>query len=100
VGRWQLRSTTDFKLEFATILAVAAPATSDQPYPDGTLEPAVYDALREGYDFVQEREPFVLRASSPGCSFTGKRTFSTLRPLAMVVTQKDTRTRWEPECSQ
>lgn len=60
-GEWQLRSLTDFKLEFATILAVGGTCNfSDQPYPDGTLEPAVYDALREGYDFVQKREPFVL----------------------------------------
>lgn len=60
-GEWQLRSTTDFKLEFATILAVGGTCNfADQPYPDGTLEPAVYDALREGYDFVREREPFVL----------------------------------------
>ena len=60
-GEWQLRSTTDFQLEFATILAVGGTCYfADQPYPDGTLEPAVYEALREGYDFVKEREPFVL----------------------------------------
>ena len=60
-GEWQLRSTTDFKLEFATILAVGGTCNfADQPYPDGALEPAVYDALHECYDFVQEREPFVL----------------------------------------
>jgi hypothetical protein len=59
-GEWQLRSTTDFMLEFATILAVGGVCFfADQPYPDGSLEPAVYESLRQGYDFVAQREPFV-----------------------------------------
>jgi len=59
-GEWQLRSTTDFMLEFATILAVGGRCFfADQPYPDGTLEPDVYQRLRQGYEFVAQREPFV-----------------------------------------
>ena len=62
-GEWQMRSTTDFELEFATILAVGGRCFfADQPYPDGTLEPAVYAELRRGYDFVAQREPFVAGA--------------------------------------
>lgn len=60
-GEWQLRSTTDLKLEFAAILTAGGTCNfADQPYPDGTLEPAAYDALREAYTFVQEREQFTL----------------------------------------
>jgi hypothetical protein len=63
-GEWQLRSTTDFKLEFATKLAVGATCFfADQPYHDGTLEPDVYARLGEGYDFVRVREPFVQGAA-------------------------------------
>jgi hypothetical protein len=59
-GEWQVRSATDFKLEFATLLAVGATCFfADQPYPDGSLEPVVYEKLREAYDFVARREPFV-----------------------------------------
>lgn len=59
-GEWQLRSTTDFMLEFATILAVGGHCFfADQPYPDGTLEPAIYTRLRQAYDFVAQREPFL-----------------------------------------
>ena len=51
-GEWQLRSTTDFELEFATILAVGGRCFfADQPYPDGTLEPAVYEELRQAHEF-------------------------------------------------
>jgi hypothetical protein len=59
-GEWQARATLDFKLEFATKLAVGASCFfADQPYPDGTLEAEVYDQLREAYTFVRAREPFV-----------------------------------------
>lgn len=59
-GEWQLRSTTDFMLEFATILAVGGRCFfADQPYPDGRLEPAVYERLQQAYQFVAQREPFV-----------------------------------------
>jgi len=59
-GEWQLRSTLDFKLEFATKLAVGASCFfADQPYPDGTLESEVYTRLGEAYDFVKAREAFV-----------------------------------------
>lgn len=62
-GEWQLRATTDFKLEFATKLAVGASCYfADQPYPDGSLEPDVYARLAEAYDFVRQREPFALGA--------------------------------------
>lgn len=58
-GEWQMRSTTDFKLEFATILSVGGRCFfSDQPYPDGSLEPDVYPELADGYNFVRQREPF------------------------------------------
>jgi hypothetical protein len=59
-GEWQLRSTIDFKLEFATLLATGSMCFfADQPYPDGSLEPAVYERLREAYDFVARREAYV-----------------------------------------
>ncbi len=59
-GEWQLRSPVDFKLEFATILAVGGRCFfADQPYPDGTLENAVYRSLTDGYTFVAEREDLV-----------------------------------------
>jgi hypothetical protein len=63
-GEWQLRSTTDFKLEFATKLSVGATCFfADQPYPDGTLEPEVYARLREAYEFVRLRETFTIGAT-------------------------------------
>jgi len=56
-GEWTIRETTDFKVEFATILAIGARCFfADQPWPDGTLEPEVYRRLLEGYDFVQSKE--------------------------------------------
>ncbi|MCO6450978.1 MAG: beta-galactosidase trimerization domain-containing protein [Caldilineales bacterium] len=59
-GEWQLRSSTDLLLEFATILAVGGRCFfADQPYPAGDLEPEVYRRLRPAYDFVRQREPFV-----------------------------------------
>lgn len=62
-GEWQMRSTTDFELEFATILAVGGRCFfADQPYPDGTLEPAVFAELQRAYDFVAQREPYVRHA--------------------------------------
>jgi hypothetical protein len=62
-GEWQLRSNTDFKLEFATILTVGGTCYfADQPYPDGTLEPEVYCRLAEAYAFVKEREAYALGA--------------------------------------
>lgn len=62
-GEWQMRSLTDFKLEFATILAVSGRCNfADQPYADGRIEPEVYRRLRCAYDFVQAREPFVQNA--------------------------------------
>lgn len=62
-GEWQLRSTTDFLLEFATILAVGGTCFfADQPYPDGSLEPEIYDRLKGAYDFVAQRQPFVTGA--------------------------------------
>jgi hypothetical protein len=62
-GEWQLRSTTDFKLEFATILTVGGSCFfADQPYPDGTLEPEVYCRLADAYNFVRAREAFAIGA--------------------------------------
>ncbi|MFC3748236.1 beta-galactosidase trimerization domain-containing protein [Paenibacillus sp. GCM10012306] len=58
-GEWQIRPTTDWKLEMATILAVGARGFfADQPYPDGRLEPAVYRELGAVHEFMQEREPY------------------------------------------
>jgi Hypothetical glycosyl hydrolase 6/Beta-galactosidase trimerisation domain len=58
-GEWQMRSTTDFKLEFATLLSVSGTCFfADQPYPDGSLEPDVYPRLADAYTFVKQREPF------------------------------------------
>lgn len=60
-GEWQMRAPTDWKLESATMMAVGARCFfADQPYPDGTLEPAVYDDLKEVFQFVQERERHTL----------------------------------------
>jgi len=82
VGEWQLRSNDRLQARVRNDLAVGGTCNfSDQPYPDGTLEPAVYDALREGYDSFRSGAICSGEQSSPGCSFTGKRTFSTLRPL-------------------
>ncbi|MCP4164397.1 MAG: hypothetical protein GY759_00710 [Chloroflexi bacterium] len=59
-GEWRLRPTADFLLEFATILAVGGHCFfADQPYPDGTLEPEVYRQLKQGYEFVSQRQDFV-----------------------------------------
>jgi hypothetical protein len=58
-GEWQMRSTTDWKLEMATILAVGARGFfADQPYPDGRLESAVYKELGVVHEFMKEREPY------------------------------------------
>ncbi|TVY02185.1 alpha-L-fucosidase [Cohnella terricola] len=58
-GEWQMRSPTDWKLEMATKLAVGAKCFfADNPYVDGSLEPAVYKDLKDVYAFVQERETY------------------------------------------
>lgn len=63
-GEWQLRSTNDFKLEFATILSVGGSCFfADQPYVDGTLEPEVYCRLADAYNFVKEREGYAIGAT-------------------------------------
>lgn len=57
-GEWQTRSPTDWRLEFATILANGGRCFfADQPYADGSLEPEVYRQLKPCYDFVKLREP-------------------------------------------
>ncbi len=62
-GEWQMRAVTDWKLEFATILANGGCCfIADQPYPDGSLEPSVYKSLKKSYQFVQQLEPVCLRA--------------------------------------
>lgn len=59
-SEWQLRSGTDFLLEFATILAVGGTCFfADQPYTDGSLEPAIYEELRKDFEWVRQREPWV-----------------------------------------
>lgn len=56
-GEWHIRETTDFKLECATIISNQGRCfIADQPWPDGTLEPAVYARVKETYDFVKARE--------------------------------------------
>lgn len=56
-GEWQTRSTKDWQLEFATILANGGKCFfADNPQPDGSLEPRVFELLKEGYDFVKARE--------------------------------------------
>nr|WP_272915039.1 alpha-L-fucosidase [Paenibacillus dendrobii] len=63
-GEWQMRSHTDWKLEMATVLAVGARGFfADQPYPDGRLEPAVYQELSKVNEFVKERETFSVGAA-------------------------------------
>ncbi|TVY02974.1 beta-galactosidase trimerization domain-containing protein [Cohnella terricola] len=59
-GEWQCRPLLDWKLEAATMISVGARCVfADQPYPNGLVEPRVYEDLREVYSFVEEREPFV-----------------------------------------
>ena len=49
-GEWQVRAATDWRLEIATVVAVGgAPFFADQPYPQGTLEPAIYRQLAPIY---------------------------------------------------
>lgn len=62
-GEWQTRSVTDWQLEFATILANGGKCFfADNPYPDGTLEPRVYELLKASHEFVKAREPVCLGA--------------------------------------
>jgi len=56
-GEWHLRETTDFKIECSTILANGGRCfIADQPWPDGTLEAAVYQRVKETYEFIKPRE--------------------------------------------
>ena len=56
-GEWTLRETTDFKMECSTTIANGGRCfIADQPWPDGTLEPAVYERVKETYDYIRPRE--------------------------------------------
>ncbi len=58
-GDWTLRPTIGLQMECAMALANGLRCfLSDFPYPDGTQEPAVFDAIRETYAFVKEREEY------------------------------------------
>ena len=59
-GEWQLRETVDFKMECATILSNGGACfIADQPWPDGTLEPAVYERIRDTYQYIEGiEEPY------------------------------------------
>ena len=62
-GEWQTRSAVDWQLEFATILANGGRCFfADNPYADGSLEPAVYRQLKPCYDFVKRLEPLCREA--------------------------------------
>lgn len=64
-GEWQMRPATDWKLEFATMMSIGARCFfADQPYPDGTIEPAVYQDLQPAYEFVKQREIHTVHASA------------------------------------
>jgi hypothetical protein len=56
-GDWTAKPAEMLKAEMATILAAGATCCiGDQIYPDGTVEPAVYQAIAEVFSFVEERE--------------------------------------------
>ena len=58
-GDWTLRPTIALQLECAAALANGARCfLADRPYHDGTLEPAVYKAVSETYQFVKNREEY------------------------------------------
>jgi len=56
-GDWTIRPAVALKFECALALANGAKCfVADQPYPNGSHEPAVYGMFREVYEFVRERE--------------------------------------------
>lgn len=62
-GEWQFRSPVDWALEAATVVANGGRCFfADQPYPDGTIEPAVYRDLAPIYQRVAALEPYLVDA--------------------------------------
>lgn len=56
---WTLRPLPALEVECATILANGGRCViGDRPYPDGSLEPAVYGTIGGTYEFVQAREAY------------------------------------------
>ncbi len=60
-----LNPTPQIIFECATILATAgAVCIGDHLHPSGEPEPAVYESIRQAYDYVRAREPWTLGARS------------------------------------
>ena len=56
-GDWMLKPANVLQEEFGTILANGGHCfLGDKMYPEGTLEPEVYQCIGEGYQFVEKRE--------------------------------------------
>jgi len=64
-GDWTARPAEMLKAEMATILAAGGTCCiGDQIYPDGTVEPAVYQTIAEVFSFVEEREEVCANSES------------------------------------
>lgn len=56
-GDWMLKPANVLQEEFGTILANGGHCfLGDKMYPDGTLEPEVYQGIHQSYQFVEKRE--------------------------------------------
>ncbi len=64
-GDYALRPTVALKQECAVNLIVGSTVSmTDQPYADGSLVPAVYEAIKDVFEFVEERESYTLGSRS------------------------------------
>jgi len=67
-GDWTWRPAEMLKAEMAAILAAGGRCCiGDQIYPDGTIEPAVYETIGEVFSFVEEREAACDGTESVAC---------------------------------
>jgi hypothetical protein len=56
-GAWDLKPQDQMKFQFSQIISHGCTINcGDQAYPDGTLEPAVYEQMGKAFAFVKERE--------------------------------------------
>ena len=110
-GEWQVRAATDWRLEIATVVANGgAPFFADQPYPQGTLEPAIYRQLGPIYQEVAQLAAYtrgarllpdvaILASSAsahlgpPGGVEWGRQTFSNSRAVSSANTDRTARVR-------
>ena len=64
-GDYALRPTVALKQECAVnLIHGSTVAMTDQPYADGSLVPAVYEAIGDVFEFVEEREDYCLGTKS------------------------------------